>query len=229
MLPASLSPLAMPSAVWAHGIHSEAENLSILGFIRLGIEHMLLGWDHLLFVAGVLLIAGNARRAAKLISIFALGHSITLIVATLAGWQVSAEAVDMVIAFSVAFVGAVAVMGQPARWSVFAAIVLIFGLIHGLGLSTRFQELGLPEEGLIWKVIAFNVGVEIGQLMAILIMVAIGAAASKMIDLREPARREKATRLAAVALVVIGVVATPLVAYRSIGTSETATGPSGGS
>lgn len=78
----------------AHGIEADASGKSAWEFLPLGIEHMLLGWDHLLFILGVLLLAANLARAAKLISSFVVGHSLTLIVATLAEWRVHAGVVD---------------------------------------------------------------------------------------------------------------------------------------
>ncbi|MEU4448420.1 HupE/UreJ family protein [Actinosynnema sp. NPDC050801] len=128
-----------PGTASAHGIGSAA-GLNAWQFIPLGIEHMLLGWDHLLFIAGIVLLAGELRRAAALISVFVLGHSTTLIVATLAGWQVDAVAVDVVIALSVLFVGVVGLIGRPKDWRWFTLAILAFGLVHGLGLSTRLQD-----------------------------------------------------------------------------------------
>jgi len=156
----------VPSAAYAHGL-DDVSDRRIRDFVPIGIEHMLLGWDHLLFIAGVLLIADGWKRAAKLITVFVLGHSLTLIVATIAGWQVNATFVDVVIGLSVVYVGVVALRPGRPRWRVFAAVIFGFGLIHGLGLSTRLQALGLHEDGLIARVIAFNVGIEIGQLTAI--------------------------------------------------------------
>src|SRR5680860_162345 len=86
--------LAFPSPASAHGISGDAGERSVLGFVPLGIEHMLFGWDHILFIGGVVLLAGGWRRAAKLITVFVVGHSITLITATLAGWQVNPTLVD---------------------------------------------------------------------------------------------------------------------------------------
>jgi hydrogenase/urease accessory protein HupE len=163
---------AVPGAAFAHGIGGGAE--SVMDFVWSGFTHMITGWDHLLFIAGVVLLAGQAKRAAKLISLFAAGHSTTLIIATLAEWRISAVAVDVVIALSVVFVGVVGWFGRPTKWGWFAAAVTGFGLVHGLGLSTRLQALGLPEDGLLARVIAFNVGVEIGQLIAVLAMFMIG-------------------------------------------------------
>lgn len=204
---------ATASSASAHGIGSDATERGIAGFVPLGIEHMLVGWDHLLFVAGVLLIADGVARAAKLISVFALGHSTTLIVATAADWQVSADVVDIVIVLSVVFVGIVGMVGRPKRWNLFGAVVLGFGLVHGLGLATRLQDLGLPEDNLIWRVIAFNIGIEIGQLTAIVGMLAVAAVLSMLFGLDEPARRPKAVTVAATGLFIVGAMAAPLMTY----------------
>jgi hydrogenase/urease accessory protein HupE len=165
--------LGTPGAAFAHGVGGTSDTAG--GFVWLGFTHMLLGWDHLLFIAGVVLLAGQVKRAAKLISVFAAGHSTTLIVATLAGWRANATMVDIVIALSLAFVGVIGWAGRPTRWRWFAAAVLGFGLVHGLGLSTRLQELGVHHDGtLLARVIAFNIGVEIGQLLAVLGMFMLG-------------------------------------------------------
>jgi hydrogenase/urease accessory protein HupE len=189
----------LPGTASAHGIGSAA-GLDAWQFIPLGIEHMLLGWDHLLFIAGIVLLAGGLRRAAKLISVFVAGHSTTLIIGTLAGWQVNAVAVDVVIALSVLFVGVVGVVGRPADWRWFTLAILAFGLVHGLGLSTRLQDLGLPESGLLLRVIAFNVGVEIGQLLAIVVLVVLGRLFARFVTW------PGAPKAANVALIAAGLV-----------------------
>jgi hydrogenase/urease accessory protein HupE len=172
LLAAAAAALGAETAA-AHGIGVGARDKSVLEFVPLGIEHMLLGWDHLLFILGIVLVAGRPGRAAKLITLFVAGHSLTLIVATLSGWHVNATLVDVVIALSVVFVGALGIRGRPENWNPVYAAVFGFGLVHGLGLSTRLQELGLPEDGLLGRVIAFNVGLEIGQLAAIAAMVGV--------------------------------------------------------
>lgn len=200
-----------PTPARAHGIGSEAADKSVLEFIPIGMEHMLLGWDHVLFVAGVLLVASQVRPAAKMISLFALGHSTTLIAATLAGWRINPEAVDIVIALSVVVVAVVAILGRPQRLGWFAAVVFGFGLVHGLGLATRFQDLGIPEAGQLWRVIAFNIGIEIGQIIVIFAVLAIALIVAAIVGRdREPA----AMKLAAAALIVGGSVATSMVAYQ---------------
>jgi hydrogenase/urease accessory protein HupE len=196
--------LAWPAPAHAHDITADAKDRSIFDFLPLGIEHMMLGWDHLLFIAGVMLVAKNAWRSAKLISLFVLGHSSTLIIATVAEWQVNADVVDVVIALSVVFVGVMAFLGKEPNWTWFGSVILGFGLVHGLGLSTRLQELGLPDDGLIWRVLAFNVGIEIGQLTAIVGMLALGGILAMAI--KEHLLPGAATALAA-CLAVGGVAA----------------------
>lgn len=214
---ATVSLAFTPWPAHAHGIGGDASDRSILGFVPLGIEHMLLGWDHLLFIGGVVLLARGWRRAAKMITLFVLGHSTTLIVATLAGWQVSPGAVDVVIALSVVFVGAVGLFVTEIKWNVFGYVVLAFGLVHGLGLSTRLQDLGVPEDGVLWRVIAFNVGIEIGQLTAIMGMVALAAVLSMVVGQnREPVLR----KLATAGLFVGGAVAASLVAFAAVTGNE---------
>jgi hypothetical protein len=193
--------VVFPAAAWAHGISGSAADKSVWEFVPLGVEHMLLGWDHLLFIAGVVLLAGQWRRAAKLISVFVAGHSTTLIIATMAGWRINATAVDVVIALSLVFVGAVGIVGRPQRWRLFGLGVLGFGLVHGLGLSTRLQDLGLPEDGLLARVIAFNVGIEVGQLLAIAAMFVIGKLFTRLVTW------SKAPRFAHAGLVAAGLVA----------------------
>lgn len=130
---------------------------ALIALSAYGVPFMLLGWDQLLFIAGTVLLAGELRRAATLISVFVAGHSITLIIGALAGWRVNAVAVDVVIALSVLFGGVVGLVGRPKSWRWFTLGIFGFGLVHVLGLSTRLQEPGLPEDGLLVRVIAFNV------------------------------------------------------------------------
>jgi hypothetical protein len=94
--------------------------------------------------------------------------------ATLAGWTFDAEFVDVVIAVSVGLVGTVGVMGRPRRLNWFGLMVFVFGLVHGLGLATRFQDLTVPEGGLVSRLISFNVGIECGQFVAVYLMYLLG-------------------------------------------------------
>jgi hydrogenase/urease accessory protein HupE len=207
----TLIALASPPAA-AHGVGGDASHRTILGFIPLGFEHMLLGWDHLLFVAGVLLIAKDWVRAAKLITVFVAGHSTTLIIATLAGWRVNADLVDIVIGVSVIMVGLLGMFFPGVRWGPFTAVVAVFGLVHGLGLATRLQDAGLPDEGVLWRVIAFNVGIEAGQLTAVMVMVVLAMLLTSFVgDAPDAALR----KLGSVVVFAGGAAATAIVTYQS--------------
>ena len=157
----------------AHGVAADGRE-SVAGFVGLGFTHMLTGWDHLLFIAGVVLLAWQPRRAARLLSMFALGHSATLITATLAGWRFDPGLVDIVIADSVALVGGIGLFGRPRRYRALGIVVLAFGLVHGLGLATRFQALSVPPGGMTGRLLAFNLGVELGQVLCLYLLYLIG-------------------------------------------------------
>ncbi len=200
--------LALPAAAFAHGLVGDFDpNRSVGSYLWLGAKHMLLGWDHLLFIAGVVLFAGGVRSAAKLVSLFVLGHSITLMIATLAEWQIDPTRVDAIIALSLVYVGVQGIRGKPTDMRLTLAIVFAFGLVHGLGLSTRLQELGLPESGLVPRILIFNVGVELGQLSALLAIVGIVTLALRLLRDSLLARR-----LAFGALAVAGFVGAIVVA-----------------
>src|SRR5687768_5999771 len=126
-----------PAIAEAHGIGSSDPDRPIAEYLWLGFKHLIVGWDHLLFILGIVLLAGELWRATKLISLFVLGHSITLMLATTQEWTVSTTFVDIVIALSLVLVAAVAYRGRPTDWRPFGAALLVIGLIHGLGLGTR--------------------------------------------------------------------------------------------
>lgn len=163
---------------YAHGI-SEADKQRILDagfmeYIELGASHMLTGYDHLLFLFGVIFFLTRFNDIVKFITAFTIGHSITLIFATLYEIQANFYLVDAFIALTVCYKAFENLDGfkkylkykaPNLLWMVFG-----FGLIHGFGLSTRLQQLPLPDEGLVLDIIAFNVGVEIGQIVALAIM-----------------------------------------------------------
>lgn len=198
--------LALPEAASAHGIGGGSRTVG--GFVWQGFIHMLTGWDHLLFIGGVVLMAGQVKRAASMISLFALGHSVTLFTATVAGWRIDPTAVDVVIALSVVFVGVVGlVYGRPSTWAWFGTVVFGFGLVHGLGLSTRLQDLGLPADGLVPRVLAFNVGVEIGQVLAVAALFVIGDV------LRHYIRWQHASTALNAGVIVGGLLAVCVIAF----------------
>lgn len=197
----SLAALAAPGAAFAHGIHGEAE--TIPEFIRMGIRHMVGGWDHLLFIAGVILVARQLLRTAKLVSLFVAGHSLTLLIATLAGWQLNPELVDVVIALSLAYVGWRILAGRPNVWSGTQLAVFGFGLVHGLGLSSRLQDQPLPDGArLVLDILAFNLGVEIGQIAALGTIVGLG-----LLIKRYAAHLLPPVRYAGIGFTAVGVLA----------------------
>ncbi len=145
-------------------------------YLELGAKHMVTGYDHLLFLLGVIFYLSRIREVALLVSMFALGHSITLITGVLAGWNISPYLVDAVIGLSVVYKGFDNLRGferlfgeRPNEMMA----VFVFGLFHGLGLAAKLQDLGLAEEGLLANLISFNVGVEVGQFSALLVIVLV--------------------------------------------------------
>lgn len=148
------------------------ETGSHLEYAQIGALHMLTGYDHLLFLFGVMFFLTRLRDIVTFITAFTLGHSVTLIGVTLISWRANAYLVDAVIAVSVIYKGFDNLDGFKRAIGVRAPNLLVmvfaFGLVHGLGLSTRLQELPLPETGLVTRLLSFNVGVEFGQIVALI-------------------------------------------------------------
>lgn len=201
--------LAFPVSADAHSLFGNHDpNRPLVDYLTLGFGHMAGGWDHLLFVVGVVMLAGNVKRAAKVISLFVAGHSLTLLAATIAGWRLDATLVDVVIALSLVYVGVRGLRGRPESLRVFGAVVFAFGLVHGLGLSTRLQDLGLPEDGVVARVLLFNLGVEVGQLTALAVLAGLGTLA-----LRAVRDRQRIARFGFGALTVAGLVAAAILSF----------------
>lgn len=160
-----------------------AEDLDFVGialeFGPYGAKHILLGYDHLLFLAGLALLCTGLRDVLAIIGLFALSYSATLIGGTLAGVAVPGDLVDAVIAASVGYVGVQIAFGSPGRWPSRnpRGPALVFGLAHGLGLSSLLQELQLPGDDVLPSVLGFNVGVELGQIAVIAVSVGLLSAA----------------------------------------------------
>ncbi len=142
-----------------------------------GVEHIVTGFDHLLFLLGLLLICGRLSDMAKVITAFTVAHSVTLGLAALQIWTPSPSIIEPAIALSVAFVGIENfIQPNPAgRWRIAGA----FGFIHGFGFAGALSQVGLPEGNLIAALAGFNIGVELGQLAIMLLVVPIIAAALK--------------------------------------------------
>jgi hypothetical protein len=139
-------------------------------FVYLGAKHMVTGYDHLLFLFGVVFFLYRLRDVVGYVTLFAIGHSATLLLGVLGGWRVDAHLVDAVIGLSVVW-KALDNLGAFRRWFGVQpdarAAVLVFGFFHGLGLATKLQELRLSADGLVPNMLAFNVGVELGQVLAL--------------------------------------------------------------
>ncbi len=138
-------------------------------FLYLGAKHMVTGYDHLLFLVGVIFFLYRLRDVLLYVTLFSLGHSTTLLIGVLADLNVSSYLVDAVIGLSVSYKAFENLGGfRKLGWSIDNRIAVGgFGLVHGLGLATKLQALGLNPDGLVANLIAFNVGVEIGQLIAL--------------------------------------------------------------
>jgi hydrogenase/urease accessory protein HupE len=139
-------------------------------FFLLGIEHILTGYDHLLFLLALVLRGGNIWSLLKIITAFTVAHSITLALAALNIVILPERLVEATIALSIAYVAAENLFMRHAvshRW----AVAFIFGLMHGFGFSNVLRELGLPKQGLVWTLLNFNLGVEAGQAIAVVIAV----------------------------------------------------------
>jgi hypothetical protein len=175
--------MALPLAALAHGI-SEADRQSMLdgGYLRyigLGASHMLTGYDHLLFLLGVVFFLTSFKDVARFVTVFTLGHCITLIFATYFKITWNFYLVDAIIAISVIYKGFDNNGGFQKYFDMkspnLLAAVFGFGLLHGFGLSTRLQQLPLGDDNtsMLLRILSFNLGVEIGQIAALTVMVGL--------------------------------------------------------
>ena len=165
------------SAAFAHGVAESdkaflAQNKGpqLIIFAYLGAKHMVTGYDHLLFLFGVVFFLYRMREVGAYVTLFAIGHSVTLLGGVLGGVHVNPFLVDAIIGLSVVY-KALDNLGAFKRWFGFQpntkAAVLIFGFFHGFGLATKLQDFELARDGLVPNILAFNVGVELGQLLAL--------------------------------------------------------------
>ncbi|MFC3724666.1 HupE/UreJ family protein [Neoaquamicrobium sediminum] len=160
------------------GYIQEITGVHLIPFMYLGAKHMVTGYDHLLFLLGVVFFLYRLQHIAIYVSLFAIGHSTTMILGVYFGWNVSAYLIDAIIGLSVVY-KALDNLGAFQRWFGYQpntkAATLIFGFFHGLGLATKILEYDIAQDGLLPNLLAFNVGVEIGQLIALaMILIAMG-------------------------------------------------------
>ena len=144
-------------------------------FIPSGTHHILIGPDHILFLVGLLLLGGSWGALVRIVTAFTIGHSITLSLAALDIVTPPPSIIEPAIALSIVFVGADNLVRGDGR-DLRAWVALVFGLVHGFGFANVLREFGLPREALGWSLFSFNFGVEIGQLMVVLLVSSLLAA-----------------------------------------------------
>ena len=169
--------MAFSPEVFAHGVTAgdkgyiqESSGMMPIPFMYLGAKHMMTGYDHLLFLFGVIFFLYKLKDVSIYVTLFAVGHVITLLSGVLFEISVSAYIIDAIIGFSIVY-KALDNMGAYQRWFGFQpstkAATLIFGLFHGFGLATKILEYEISPDGLLMNLISFNIGVEIGQILAL--------------------------------------------------------------
>lgn len=181
-----VSAFLFPFAAAAHNVSKRDasfvqsnQGVAIAAFLYLGAKHMLTGYDHIAFLVGVIFFLYRLKDIVQYVSLFTLGHSVTLLAGVLGGFHANPYFIDAIIGFSVVYKAFDNMEGfqrffgfQPNT----KLAVLIFGLFHGFGLATKLQELDLSKNGLIVNIVSFNVGVEIGQVLALTaVLIALSA------------------------------------------------------
>jgi HupE / UreJ protein len=172
-----LAILVCTASLDAHGVSGKdavflqgLQGRAIVPLIYLGAKHMVTGYDHLLFLVGVIFFLYRLEDVLVYVSLFAIGHSVTLLLGVLGGIRANPYLIDAIIGFSVVY-KAFENMDGFRRFIGFQPntkiAVLVFGLFHGFGLATKLQDFSLAREGLVANIVSFNVGVEIGQVLAL--------------------------------------------------------------
>ncbi|WP_350293816.1 HupE/UreJ family protein [uncultured Croceitalea sp.] len=173
--------LLFPLILAAHGVSSSDQEIlnngGLLSYIYVGAKHMITGYDHLLFLAGVIFYLKGFKDILRFITVFTIGHSITLLGATYLGIKANDHLIDAIIALSVLYKGFENLGGFEKYLKIkspnLLLMVFIFGLIHGFGLSTRLQSFDMGTAQFLAKIVSFNIGVELGQILALIPIVFI--------------------------------------------------------
>jgi hypothetical protein len=183
LLAVALALAVSPSAALAHGLGGKdaafvaaTQGVEFFPFLYLGAKHMVTGYDHLLFILGVIFFLYRMKHVALYVTLFSIGHSITLLAGVLGHIEVNAYLIDAIIGLSVVYKAFDNLGGFKTLFGVqpdTRAAVFGFGLIHGFGLATKLQALDPPENGLLLNMISFNIGVELGQMIALSIMLTV--------------------------------------------------------
>ena len=167
----------------AHGVDEATKQFletnqgaAIFPFIYIGAKHMLTGYDHLLFLVGVVFFLFRSKDVLLYVSLFTLGHSVTLLYGVFSNIAINPFIIDAIIGLSVVYKGFDNLGGSQRLFNYqpnTKIAVIIFGLFHGFGLATKLQEFQLPDNGLITNIISFNIGVEIGQFLALALVLIV--------------------------------------------------------
>lgn len=177
--------LLLTNPAFAHGVAEgdkgyiqEISGVNIVPFLYLGAKHMITGYDHILFLFGVIFFLYRNKDVWLYVSLFAIGHSTTMLLGVYFDIGISGYLIDAIIGFSVVY-KALDNLGALRQWFGIQpntkVATLIFGLFHGFGLATKIQEYELAKDGLLPNLLAFNVGVEIGQVLALsMILIIMG-------------------------------------------------------
>ncbi len=208
--------IAFATSAFAHdvtagdaGYIQEIFGVHIVPFIYLGAKHMMTGYDHILFLLGVVFFLYHMKDVAIYVSLFAVGHSVTMLLGVWYGWGINAYIIDAIIGLSVVY-KALDNLGAYKKWFGVQpntkAATLIFGLFHGTGLASKILEYDIAEDGLLANLLAFNVGVEVGQILALFVILLV------MGYWRRGANFMRQATVANVIMVLIGVLLT----YRQI-------------
>lgn len=160
------------------GYVQEVSGFHPIPFLYLGAKHMVTGYDHILFLLGVVFFLYRSKDVVLYVSLFAIGHSVTMLAGVWFNIQVNAHIIDAIIGFSVVY-KALDNLGAFQRWFGVQpdtrAATLVFGLLHGFGLATKILDYDIAPDGLLGNLIAFNIGVELGQVLALsIILIAMG-------------------------------------------------------
>ncbi len=181
----AFSLLLCPDAAYAHavaegdkGYIQEINGVHLLPFLYLGAKHMVTGYDHILFLLGVIFFLYRMKDIGIYVSLFAIGHSVTMLAGVYFNFGINSYIIDAIIGFSIVY-KALDNLGAFQRWFGFQpdtkAATLIFGFCHGFGLASKIIDYEISPDGLLPNLIAFNVGVEVGQLLALgAILIAMG-------------------------------------------------------
>lgn len=158
------------------------DGVAVVPFVYLGAKHMVTGYDHLLFLAGVIFFLHRLRDVVLYVTLFTAGHSLTLLAGVLGGWRANPWIVDAVIGFSIVYKAFENLDGFRRVFGVAPnprLAVFVFGLFHGLGLATKLQDLLVSPQGRVANLVSFNAGVELGQLAALALLLAAFAVGAR--------------------------------------------------